>query len=785
MSRVDFVFDRVPRFEVNHSGQRVRVEMRGAIFAESLEPGSRRHVAEPLVRVKTGRTGAKSYVDLYFRAVPEFVDVTVDEAYARLSVNVFFSEEQVGSRPGIIGKRVGRLRPIEGGAAAARVVASDYSGNWERFFEEFEWSPEIHLPLHFSFPRFPSPMMGRNAHLFPQEVKSAGAAGKWEEAGAHLRSLIEKEAGGRQAELFRLLLAECLLRQEKPLAAIDILEVVTVSEDVEEVYGWKTYFKAYALSLREKHFEALRLVEMEQERCQGIKGLAPWFRLLQAELALAVGKPEQAAARLDAGKDPVPEWLAPLYNLRRADAFSARKRAEEALSLYSQAAAELRVMRRHPRALAAYAALLYEKGAYGKSFRHYFLLSEALRGENPEARGLSDYWSANARLHAGEPDRARLVFWELEEEAAFSEGGSRARLKLMDMDRMGGAPGEVSKVREVYEEIIERGPNRQVREEALFKLALAEWLSGESLCSVKLLGRFFNEFWAGALLPEAQALLVDIFPEAVRVLVKQEAYFEALTLVAKYRDLLAQARIDYGFLFDLAESYEQAGFVEQAAAAYQFVLDFEDSAEKRRAAYLPLIRLYHREKEHERVLRYGSDYLSRYPGVDNGERGEALYYYADVLLKRGELEALRAMLDETARPKTAGLDFLAGEVFSRLGRNDLAEYYLTWAADAEGAARRPEIRARLAEVLFFDGQLDKAAAVYETLLEEPRFAGRAGYRLILIYLETGRKTRALNVYRALSEKEVAGRWRDLAAETVQLGRMDERKGRADGDRRNF
>ncbi|HMA67542.1 MAG TPA: tetratricopeptide repeat protein [Desulfosalsimonadaceae bacterium] len=278
-----------------------------------------------------------------------------------------------------------------------------------------------------------------------------------------------------------------------------------------------------------------------------------------------------------------------------------------------------------------------------------------------------------------------------------------------------------------------------------------------------------EDYWAGELMPEARALLVEIFPDAAEALVAQQAYFEALTLVSRHRDLLAQANISYDFLFDLAKSYSSAGFLSQAAETYLYILDFEEEKARKAAAYLPLIRLCHEQKQYDRVLRYGSAYLSLYP--EGKDRADVTYYYADVLLQREKLEGLAGLLDEKNRPRTPKLDYLAGKLFLRTGRTDLAEFYLTWASDPQRKGGNPGYRLKLGEMLFADQEYEKAVPVYRSLLEEPQFAAHAGCRLIQMYFETGRRREALKLYQRLAEKEIEGRWLQLASETVAIEKM--------------
>lgn len=779
INRVSFVFDQIPGFEVDQAGQRVRVRLQETGLARTFNPIPQKNLFEPLVRVKIRETKTSSVVDLYFRDVPEFVDVTINKEYSRFQVNVFWDEKRPVKRPGILGRQLGRLRPIKDGAIAEYAVASDYAGDWRRFFKEFEWPVAISLPVHFSLPDFPGPVVRENLHFFPDVLKEKASAGLWPETTERLRGLLQDDAGGRQAVFLRFLLAESWLRRGNPANALsamesEALETVSSAKAGEAVNAWRTYLRAYALADSGKPYRAARLLKERKETCLSIKNLRPWVHLLQAELNLAIDKPGNALKRLDAfsGSDaekpdsiPAFQWI---YRLRRADALYEQGRLDAALKRYREVPEDLQRIQQQPRSLANLASCLYRKKQYKKAAGRFFLLSEALTEALPDKQAMLKYWSAMARWHGEEGDTARRLFMAIEENHKGSEAAFRSRLKLMDLARLSHSGPDLKTLISDYQDIIETGPVRQVREEAFFKQTLSWHLAGRDLQSVRLLGRFFDDYWGGALLPEAHALLVDVFPEAINTLVSEKAFFEALTLVSKYRDLLAQARITYGFLYNLAESYRQSGFPDQAISTYKYILDFEKKAERKQAAYPPLIQLYHEQEKDAQVLRYSSDYLSRYP--QGAARAEILYYYTNVLFEKGERQNLPELLDEKNRPKSLRLDYLAGKVFFERGRYDLAAYYLTWAADADKAGEYPEIRLKLGDVLFADEKWEKAMAVYASLMENPRFAGHAGYRMIQICLKLEQKERALNIYEKMAEKEIDEQWRDLAAETVRIAR---------------
>ncbi|MCF8107130.1 MAG: hypothetical protein K9K64_16760 [Desulfohalobiaceae bacterium] len=765
MTRISFVFDRLPEFEVEDSGQRVRVLLAGTRFAESFAevPGG-----ETLVRVKTRQESARSVVELYFRNVPRFVDVQYDEAYFRLDLLVFWDKKGLGGRPSILARQLGRLKPDKKtGASAQRVLASRYSGRWMDFFREFEWLPEFSLPVRFSLPGFPSPLVGQYQEYVPPGFIQEGKSRLWARAAQRSSDLLAKHTKSPQADLYRLLLAECLLRDEKIKKTEQVLEEMQF--DAGEDGGlrvWKVYLLSQARARTGRYFQADRLLKEQEKAALAVEGLAPWYTLLQAELALAVDKKKPALELLNREQE-VPASFYRLYALRKADSLYELGRLDQAYALYQNLASDLRLLQDRPRSLANISGAIYQKDQYDRAYRYYFLLSETLGRVFPDKRPLADYWSAMARLRAGERTRARLMLWELDQEEAGQEAGYLAWLKLLDLDLLENKASDLKRMMTEYNRIIELGPTRRVREEAFFKQVLACHLQGEDLRAVKLLARFFEDYWAGALHPDAQSLLVELLPKVVAELVQEQEFFPALTLVAKHRDLLAQARMTYDFLIDLAESYARAGFFGQAAETYLYILDFEDKAEKKDRVYPALIRIYHRQQRYEQVRRHAESYLRQYPEGEG--RDLVLYYYADALLNLDKPRPASRILLDKNRPQTPDLDRLAGYFFFEQKQYDLAEFFLSRVLVNEAGQKRiPETVLKRAEALFLAGKWDKAVPLYESLLEEPDFKGQAGYRLVRILVGQKQRQRALKLYSKLTELEGQEQWLDLAAETLHF-----------------
>ncbi len=764
MNRVSFVFDRTPEVEIDASGQRVRVYFINTAIADSFEKISENELFPPLMRVKTDEQGRDVFADLYFRDVPEFVDTSAGDGYGHLSVNVFWSRQGKRSRPAIHDQRLGRLRPIKDGSAAEMMIGSDYKGRWIEFFKEFEWSPDADLRINFSFPGLPCPLLEENRESFSESVAGLVESGLWRHVVRELEVLPQRNTEGKNADLHNFMLSACFLRLKELSRAEDVLKEVEPEYQNTPAAAWQAYMTAYSLAESGKIFQAIRIVDANRQAGLSTGGLAPWYAILEAELELAAGNNEQAIARLEqetAGSEKTRK----IAGLRKADAHFRQGRQKEAFDLYSGLASDFALLQKYPSSLANWAMLLHRLGDYDRAYKYCFLLSETLGDKHPEKRHLADYWAAIARLSSGKTDLARLMLWEIDEKAAGSEAGFRAWLKLIDLDILEAEAPDFKNLVHDYRLISEEAATRQVREEAFFKQILAYHLAGKNFSAVKFLGRFFDDYWAGALQPEARALFVEIFPGVVDGLTEQGKFFEALTLVTKHRDLLAQAGITYGFLHNLAESYEKAGFSEQAAETYLYILDFEEDDRHAQSVYLPLVRIYHEMDNFGRVKRYATEYLNSYP--EGQDRTGVLYFYADALARKGETDEALVLLHENKRPRTARLDYLTGSLFFEQKRWEQAWNYLSRAAEAGFETEENKMNFKRAEAGFHLGKWEKVAPVYRDLLDVPEYRGQAGYRLVEAYSNLGEKSRALNIYRELAEMEIEDRWLELASQTAE------------------
>ncbi len=761
LSRFSFFFDQMPEFNIETSGQRIRLILDQTNFSSSFIPLS---PDEVIFQINSTENVKDSVVDIYLRNIPQFVDVTVDEKSVRLIINIFWDQKRLGRRPAIQDKKIGNLKPIKGGTLAQKVISSQYSGRWIEFFKEFESPLKFSLPINFSFPQIPSPLVVENSAYLPPQLLQKDMEKLCTHVGEKLASLLPEDSELLNSDIYNMIWAECLLRKKDNKTALDVLRQVNPEMHPSSLKNWRIYYQNYAHAVSGHYYRAATISRDEEERLLEIKSLAPWYRIFQAELELAKGKPDKALQIL-CSEIGIDEVLTRIYLLRKADSLHELGQAAKAFELYEEMVSDLIFFQDYSCSMAKRAETVYGINDFSEAYRDYLILSVMLKDKFPAQQALAKFRSAMAILKQGGKDPARLLFTQITEKNAGTEAEIRARLKLVDLKLLDDLKTPLSDILNEYSKIAELGPTRMLREEAFFKKILACHLYGENLRAIKFLGRFFKDFWAGELIPEAQALFIEIFPDAVQALINQESPLIALSLVAKHRDLLAQAQIDYDFLQNLANHYLNSGFLAQAEKTYLYMLDFEKNKERKEDVFFRLIKTCHQQDKHDQVEHYASYYFRKYP--EGSRKGQILYYLADVLIKKGEINTVVGLLLEKNRPINQKLDHLAGNLFFEMEQYELADHYLSKAYDVKNENVPPDIILQRAEANYSGQNWEKAIGFYESLLDKPPYNGQAAYRLISTFFHLGKNEQAIKLYGKLTELPIEKPWLTLAAETVQ------------------
>jgi len=345
-----------------------------------------------------------------------------------------------------------------------------------------------------------------------------------------------------------LLRSELLIRAGRDGKARSILAKARAGPSAQSPLGqWFRYLALLAGAGERSPYRIYDRVLKTDPNLPSSGRLGEHVRILKAEAALGAKYPRKALAALS-DMDPSSR-VRQLYRMRKGQALKAAGRSKQALAVFDRM--DKKRLAGHPRALADYARLLYEKRRYGESEPLFARLSEAAASERITSLAL--YMEAMSVLHQGETEKAGKLLEKIREQHPGTEGSRRARMKLADLLAADESFQDMLALASDYDAVVSAASNRHVREEARFKTLLTFHLDDLTYRCVKKLGGFLRDFAYGRLRQEAEALLVEILPKVLRSLLDKRLFIEATSIVAEHRDVLAQTRFPQDILHRMAE----------------------------------------------------------------------------------------------------------------------------------------------------------------------------------------------------------------------------------------
>ncbi|PLX84504.1 MAG: hypothetical protein C0617_07680 [Desulfuromonas sp.] len=752
----------LPRYEVETSGQRVDLFLFGASALPDLaslpEDGQ-------VIKILLGQQPGRVMVSFLFRRVPKRVEVVTTEKPPRFELEIAWGEG--GSRPALAIGRGGRPAILPGDGAM-KFMASSEAMDWKGFFASFETPLEYGIAPRFSLPALPEisyhPLHDDRWGQSLASAVDASNRGAWQEVRGLLQAVPEDALMGADREVCLALLGEALVRTgapEPPRALEELRRDFPASALLERA----AYLDAVAIARCGDTYAASCALESFGEA--GGRGgfYCAHAALLQAEISLAQGRPEEARPWLET---PRPESLNELFRLRRADLLYAAGSWSEALEIYRGLEGADRLWGDHPSSRAGFAEALFLEGAYDQAEAVFRGLACEPGLEN--SRGLLLFASARCALRAGQERRALTEFAALRNDHPDSEGGLRSWLTILDLRMAAGDDLGALWASRQYGSLAEKIPGRRLQEEAAFKAALATCLEGDRVAGLELLNSFRRRFGSGALQQEANALLAETLPAAVEELLERGEDLKALALVEKNRSHLVHSSFSPDFFLALGESFARVGLLEKAANLYRQLLDGSDSIPGEERFYLPLAQVLFEINDFTRAARYAARYLERFAGGEQDRALRLLQGRALLALDRPE-EAARALLGGELSPSREAL-LLAGQIFFEDQDFASVEECLSRIGSGGGDdGPGPLYRYWRGEALFQLGRGEQALAHFERLAESGLLADQARYRSAQIHLAAGRVEEGLNILRRLAEEGKSPRWQSMAGERLRLAEL--------------
>lgn len=751
--RISLIFNRLPEFSFESSGQRFDILLMDARLSDGLVKPPE---DETLVRILFAEKRESLLTSLLLRRPPVQVVSTANEKPARLDFDLYW-EESSNTRPAIAFRIDGIPNRKGDQAAPDKKEFPPWREGWRDFFATdltpWSLSPE----MNYSLPELP-PLDGDKTSEPMQQRLALAEQKDWS---ALLNPGAEFPAvPGPEKPLESLLLSEALLRTSASEKAEAYLRLYAEAE--EESRPRVDYLTDFAMAANGQPYAANLKLQDQLESLPATEPFLPLMTLLAAETALATGENQKALSWLEDKDIPWPEALGPLVIIRQATALAALDQPAEALKRLNQVTGVEDILTLYPAARSSLAASAFTMGNFELAARWYNRLAEQF--VDKEMRALAMFAAAAARYNAGDREWAQIGLQKIHLEMPQTQGADRALMRLQDFHVLTGDEATQAVAAGEYAQLAKNSRLRALREEAAFKEALVLFLLGDPSTSVQRLMKFRRDFAGGPLRPAADSLLLEQLPGVITKLVEQQKDIQAIVLVEQNREILLQERLDNEFLGLVAAALTRVGLYDRATRVVLFQLDRATSLASKEKFYLPLTRLYRLRGQNSAVINQAKTYLEVYP--KGKSRGEIYSLMLDALTAlKGNDELLR-QLERPDRPVSAKLEMRAAWIYSQEERLDEVVKHLTRATSL-AESLPPSETLLLAEALFQKQRNQEAAPLFTRLRQDSAFGAQASYRSAQLLLRQGKKRSALNLLREFVDKDQSSPWSLLAQDLLK------------------
>ena len=749
-TRMTFMVSQAVEFRVDSSGQRIDLTIEGAEAAPTLrtlpEDGS-------VVRMTLIRRHQDLVVSLLMRRAPDGISTEILENPTRIVMDIHWLADEA-ARPGIA-FRIGDMPPRRAGVAASRFQQqSPWEGRWLEFFREYRSEWTVPIGRQFSLPPSLEPLTDEQSPLMAlQQLGDDRRYLSLLQRAMELRNLNEDERRQRD-----LMMADAYLRTGSYAAGLARLESLRAAATEQRTRV--DYLTVWGEAARDNAIGALLHLQIHLQDLAADHPLAAAVRLLHAEAALAAGQYGLATDLLMQEDIDWPGPLEPVRQIRLADARFGAGDQLQALEKYRRQAEQPLLCDFYYASCnrAAFAALQAQD--YELSQRLYRRLALAFTSE-PGA-DLIHYAAAVATYEKGDLDWGWIELEQVTQNYPRTEGGDRAALRLLDIRVLRGETQALQDIAGEYADIARRSEVRVVREESLFKEALALYLAGEYLQSVRGLMVLQRDYARSPLRLEVNLLLSRQLPLVVALLLDQGNDLQAVVLVEQNRELLLAGGYDRAFLHNLAQAFDRLGLYERSARVLLYLFDQGTGRQEHKDVYLPLAQNFMKRDQFLAAGDYARQYLERHP--DGEDAGALFAILIDTLERQGLDDDIHQWLQRPDRPYTPVAAIRAAEFYWR--HNDFARVVANLERTAAVQELLPREQARLAESYYQLNRYSDALRVYESLLDHPDFGSQARYRSAQMQLRLGQRRVALEQLQRLVREDANSAWGKLARDLL-------------------
>ncbi len=753
-TRISLDLSELPTFEVTPTGQRIDVLLKGTTAAEALR---KLPEDETVVNITLTEKSGDLWVSILLRQSPRQVLPAIQEEPPRLNLDVYWQDANA-IRPGVAFRIAGMPPRKAGRRASAYQKRSAWEDDWMRFFADYHQDWSVQLPLKYTLPELPPLVTDEQSPVMPlQQFANEGLFLNLLHSADQIANLTDEQRLQRD-----MLAAEAHLRTDGLAAGLARLETMRRQSPAKNARV--EYLTAYAQA------QGGQPIVGQLTLAQMLAGLADtdpfvsYYHLLYAETDLDSRCYKAADSYLN-GAQTWPDELAEIIALRRADTLAGAGSVKQATAAYQALATMPDLFERHLFSMNRAAFAAFQNQNYSFSADLYRRLITAIENQDKPVDGFDMilFGAGIAAYEAGDQAWGRIGLEKAFYDNEASEGGQRARLRLVDIQVLQGGELELGKAVAEYGDMALHADYRSVREESAFKQALAHYLLGDHRLSVEELMTFQRDYYSSALRHDAEVLLAEQIPEVVHQLLQEKNDLAAVVLVEKNRKLLLSRGFDRQFLEDLAASFGRLGLYERSARVLLYLLDrIQDPADKA-DIYLPLVTSYIKRGEYDQVTKYAEQYLKNYP--EGEDAGPLFSLLLDAFEKQKQEDKIVAWLGRQNRPSSAALEIRAAWIYWHLDKPEAVLNSLK-KVQRKGIALEVKEMALLGETSFQQGDLATAKRAYESLLHDKEFAPQAQYRMAQIFIKQKENKKARTLLQSLRKEHSTSTWAKLAQDLL-------------------
>ncbi|NNK96715.1 MAG: hypothetical protein HKP41_20385 [Desulfobacterales bacterium] len=754
--RIFMAFNELPRFEKKVHSKRIDIVLKdtkigqdAVFFTED----------DKIVKILTEQHRDSAIVSLFFRYIPQKVDVSVN-AEDSLVIDLLLGNRFTRSYQDLSTRLQGvTLLKRETDDFSNPLITSKYAHDWKTFFSDYETGVSITAPVKIYIPSFPiirllPPGKEENIELITEEGLLLAKKEKWEDLVGLLKNLLASTTDIEEKKLLALTYGEALLQFGNYEGAYKQLYLLSTTYTREQVGILASYLLSILMATNDDPYSANFHLRNLQSKIRTDHPLASYHALSLAETSLATGHLENMKRSLDRDDIAYPDEIAYLRELRQADMYYAEDKSIKAYVAYQLALKNVEV-EEHPYSLNGLCSTLYDQKLFQDSAVCYEKLGEMVPDRNQLAM---IYFRENmARLHASE-DSDQLInnFGRVEDTFPGTEGAFRAALKKNDLRYLTNKKWSKTAMR-YYNALGEKSNYRRVSEESLFKEALLYNFTGDTQKCIELTMSVLRNFRSGPLRESAQALLIQILPDVLQRLVDEGKYMEALALARQNRQLFINNWIDINLLAGLGHSYQQLGIYDEALRIYLYLTEIANAGE-REVYFLSLTEIAYEKGAYNLVEEYAAQYGFYYP---NGQHHDTiLFRRIKALYANDQIDKAISLLPETL-PDMVEFKLLASLLYFNQNRYQEVVSILMniWQQQALLPEKHTFI---LAESLFRIGRNDESEAFFAKVSTDEQFQDFSLYRLAEISKQKGNSGDALEKISQISENTNNNLWKRYA-----------------------